>query len=255
MTRPVASTGAFMAAAMAGSFAVSLAVGGPAMGQDTDMAAAAAAATASLAVTPLRVELAAAVNAETVQVQNSTDAPMAVQMRLFAWTQQNGEDVYTPSNDLMISPSIVSIPGRQTQLVRMLKKPGAAQGERRYRLVVDQLPDPAAARPGVAQTRVRFAIPVFVDRDKAIPAAFSWQLTKAGLQVANTGGASARIVEIAVVNANGAPVAVEQNALRYVHGASSIVWPLTQGCSIGPVRVTAQIDGRTVNAEAAPACG
>lgn len=257
MTRPAAFPRASKAIAVVGSFALAAGIA-PAVAQDApanDSAAAASAAAASLAVTPLRVELPTGAAAETVQVQNTTGSPMAVQMRLFAWSQQNGDDVYAPSSDLLVSPSIVSIPAGQTQLVRVLRKGGATQGEKRFRLVIDQLPDPAKARPGVAQTRVRFAIPVFVDRDKAAPAAFAWRMTDGALELANTGGAAARIVQIEVKKPDGQIVPVEQNALRYVHGASTIAWPIGNGCSLGKVRITAQIDGQTVDAEPVPACG
>lgn len=244
------------AIAVVGSFALAAGLA-PAAAQDAPISdsAAAAAAAASLAVTPLRVELPTGTAAETVQVQNTTGSAMAVQMRLFAWSQQNGEDVYAPSSDLLVSPSIVSIPAGQTQLVRVLRKGAATQGEKRFRLVIDQLPDPAKARPGVAQTRVRFAIPVFVDRDKAAPAAFAWRMTDGALELANTGGAAARIVQVEVKKPDGQIVPVEQNALRYVHGASTIAWPIGKGCSLGKVRITAQIDGQTVDAEPVPACG
>lgn len=258
MTRPAACLRNRVVRALAGSFALSAFVIQPAAAQDaagSDMAAAAAAAASSLAVTPLRVELAGGASAETVQVQNSTDSPMAVQIRLFAWSQANGEDVYTPSSDLLVSPSIVSIPAGQIQLVRLVRKAAASQGEKRYRLVIDQLPDPAKVRPGVAQTRVRFAIPIFVDRDKAAPAAFSWKLTDGSVELANTGGAAARIVQIEVKQADGRVVPVELNSLRYVHGASVISWPIGRGCSLGKLRISAQIDGRTVDAEPVAACG
>lgn len=257
MTRPDASPRARKVIALAGSFALAAGAHAAALAQDAasaDLAAAAAAATASLAVTPLRIELPAGASAETVQVHNSTAAPMAVQMRLFAWSQQAGEDVYTPSSDLLVSPSIVSIPAGQTQIVRLLRKSGTGPGEKRFRLVIDQLPDPARARPGVAQTRIRFALPVFVDRDQAPPARFAWRLTDGQLELANTGGAAARVVQIEVKGADGRIVPVQQNSLRYVLGASTIAWPIGKGCSQGRLHVTAHIDGRTVDAEPVPAC-
>lgn len=257
MTRSAAHPRASMALALVGSFALSLASLAPAAAQDDAKpdANAAAAAISALSVTPLRVELPGGTSTETVQVQNGTDTPMAVQIRLFAWSQQNGQDAYVPSSDLLVSPSIVSIPAKQTQLVRLVRKAATSQGEKRFRLVIDQLPDPAKARPGVAQTRVRFAIPVFVDSDKAAPAAFAWRLTNGNLELANTGGAAARVVQIEVKGADGRIVPVEQNSLRYVHGASTIAWPIGKGCSLGKVRITAEIDGRTVDAEPLAACG
>lgn len=254
MTRPVSF--ACKAMALAGSFALcSGALRAQTAPEDTGSAAALAKATASLAVTPLRVELPTGATAETVQVRNSTDAPMAVQMRVFAWTQVAGEDEYAPSGDLMVSPSIVSIPAGQTQLVRVLRKAPVSQGEKRFRLVIDQLPDPAKAKSGVAQTRIRFAIPVFVDRDKADAAKFAWRLTEGNLELANSGGAAARIVQIEVKGADGRVIPVEQNSLRYVLGASKITWPIGKGCALGKVTITAQIDGQTVDAEPVAACG
>lgn len=260
MPRPDSFACVSKAMVLAGVFAFSPA-GAQAPAPAPDEAAASAAAleqaraTASLAVTPLRVELPTATTAETVQVRNTTDSPMAVQMRIFAWTQQAGEDAYAPSGDLHVTPSIVSIPAGQTQIVRVLRKAPASQGEKRFRLVIDQLPDPAKARAGVAQTRVRFAIPVFVDRDKAPPARFAWRLTEGNLELENSGGAAARIVQIEVKGADGRIVPVEQNALRYVLGSSTIAWPIGNGCSLGKVTVTAQIDGHTVDGEPVPACG
>lgn len=214
-----------------------------------------AAPTSAMAVSPLRIELPTGTNAETVMVRNTTATEMAVQLRLFAWSQSEGEDIYTPSSDLLVSPSIVSIPAGETQIVRVTRKTGSAAGEKRFRLVVDQLPDPARGRPGVAQTRVRFVLPVFVDRDRAAPAEFAWKLSEGKLQLENTGGATARVVRIAVNADNGAEIPVEQNALRYVLGSSAITWPIGDGCSLGPVRVTAEIDGRTIHAEPVKACG
>lgn len=262
MTRPTAFLRASKAIAAAGSFVLATGFASPARAQDAPAdgspamasAAAAAAAASSLGVTPLRIEMPTGSSAEIVQVQNTTGSPMAVQIRLFAWFQQAGEDIYTQSSDLLVSPSIVSIPAGQTQLVRVMRKGMATSDEKRFRLVIDQLPDPAKARPGVAQTRVRFAVPVFVDRDKAAPAAFAWRMTDGALELVNTGGVAARIVQIEVKKPDGRIIPVEQNSLRYVHGASTIAWPIGKGCSLGKVHVTAQIDGQTVDAEPVPAC-
>ncbi len=63
------------------------------------------------------------------------------------------------------------------------------------------------------------------------------------------------MLEIEVKTRDGRAIPVERNALRYVLGNSTIAWPLEGGCSLGPLRVTAQIDGQPVDAFAAPACG
>lgn len=210
---------------------------------------------AILSIAPLRIEIEGGEAGATVRLTNSGSRPLPVQARLFAWTQDQGEDVYAPSSELTVSPSITSIPSGQTQVVRILRKGAATPGEKRFRLAVDQLPDPALARPGQALTRIRFTLPVFVDREKAAPAAFTWRIAKDRLELVNSGGATARVLDLTVKTGDGRVIEVERNALRYVLGNSTIAWPLGNGCSLGPVRVTAQIDGQAVDGLAASACG
>lgn len=218
-------------------------------------AAVAAPGPAILSIAPLRIEIEGGSAGATLRLTNSSDHALPVQSRLFAWSQENGEDIYAPSSELVVSPSITSIPAGQTQVVRVLRKGAASPGEKRFRLAVDQLPDPALARPGQALTRIRFTLPVFVDREKAQPATFAWRIANDRIELVNSGGATARVLDVQVKTPDGRPVAVERNALRYVLGNSSITWPLGNGCSLGAVRVTAQIDGEAVNGVASPACG
>lgn len=217
--------------------------------------AAVARALNSMTVMPLRVEMLAQDTTEVVRVHNSSKLPLAVQSRLFSWAQEAGTDKFAPSADLLVTPSIVSIPPGQTQILRVVRKNPVGMAEKQYKLIIDQLPDPKQAQAGAAATRIRFAIPVFVDRDKAAPPRFDWHLTNDQLQLRNTGGATARVVQITVTSADGRAVPVDQNALRYVFAANAISWPVGKGCSFGKVRISAEIDGETVDAEPTTSCG
>ena len=210
---------------------------------------------ASLSIAPLRVEIESDATGATVYLSNSSARELAVQTRLFGWSQNAGEDVFAPSSELTVSPSISMIPPRETQIVRILRKSGSSAGEKRFRLVVDQLPDPKSADGGRAETRIRFTVPVFVDRDTAGSPALAWRLADDKLEVVNSGGATARIVSLAVKTASGTDVTVGQNVLRYVHGNSTIAWPIGKGCSLGAVTISAQIDGQTVDAQPQTTCG
>jgi fimbrial chaperone protein len=240
---------ALAALAAGGSSLSGLAMTSPAPAADTgDFGA-------GLAITPLRIEIDDAARGATVMLTNTSERPLPVQSRLFAWSQADGEDVYAASSDLTISPSITSIPPGETQIVRVLRSGAASPGEKRYRLVVDQLPDPAAARAGAAEARIRFTVPLFLDRTKSAPAQFDWRIGANGIEIANTGGATARILQLDVKTASGASVPVERNSLRYILGNSTIAWPVENACSLGPVTVTASIDGRTVDAHPRSTCG
>ncbi len=210
---------------------------------------------ASLAISPLRLELDRAANGATVYLTNSSTTEVAVQTRIFAWSQEDGSDTYAPSADLTVSPSISMIPPGETQIVRVLRKGAASPGEKRFRLAVDQLPDPSRARAGQASARIRFTLPVFVDRDTAAPASLAWRMKDDRIELANNGGATARVVSISVKSASGEDVSVAKNTLRYVQGNSTISWPVGKGCSLGSVHITAQIDGQTVDAQPISTCG
>lgn len=210
---------------------------------------------ASLNIAPLRIELDGTKSNATVMLTNTSERPIAVQVRLFAWSQEAGEDRYAPSTELTVSPSITTIAPGTSQVVRLLRLGPASAGEKRFRLAVDQLPDPALAQAGEAEARLRFTIPVFLDRDQAPPAALEWRITGGRVQLSNSGGQTVRIAGITVKTASGQVLPVERNALRYAQGGSTIEWDLVNGCAAAPVTITAQIDGQMVNAQVTPNCG
>ena len=251
MTRPAVSP-RFIALILAGGSFLATAASA-ALAQDP--ATALMAGAARLNIAPLRLEIDAAKPAGTLMLTNTSERPVAVQSRLFAWSQQDGEDRFEPSGALTISPSIISIPAGATQVVRLLRSGPASPGEKRFRLAVDQLPDPTMAESGQAEARLRFTIPVFFDRDKAVPAKLQWRLGADRLEVVNAGGATSRIISVELRAGDGRVVPLERNALRYVQGNSSIAWGLDNGCALGPVTITAQIDGQTAHAQASPTCG
>jgi len=209
----------------------------------------------SISIAPLRVEIDSGTDGATVYLSNTSSSDVAIQSRLFAWSQVNGEDTYAVANDLTLSPSISMIPPGETQILRVLRKGGSSAGEKRFRLVVDQLPDPKSVEGGQAATRIRFSLPVFVDSDTAGGSRLAWRLSDDRLELANTGGATAKVVTVAMKTAGGQNVEIGRNTLRYVHGNSTITWPVGRGCSLGAVQIEAQIDGRTVDAQPLSTCG
>jgi fimbrial chaperone protein len=252
MTRPAVSPRHIALLLAGGSFLLATA---PAVRADESNASAPLALNAArLSIAPLRLELDAGKSSATLMLTNTSERAVPVQARLFAWSQDGGEDQFAPSNALTISPSIIAIPAGATQIVRLIRNGAASPGEKRFRLAVDQLPDTTLAQAGQAEARIRFTVPVFFDRDKAAPAKLAWRVTASALEASNAGGLTARIVSIEVKTADGKVVPVQRNSLRYIQGSSTIAWPVANGCSLGPVTITAQIDGQTAHAQAAPAC-
>ena len=88
-------------------------------------------------------------------VTNHGAAPLTVEIRAMDWRQADGRDVLDPSEAFFTSPPVVTIAPGVRQSVRLLaQKPGT------YRLLVSELPDPAAD-PNRVKVLLQFSVPVF----------------------------------------------------------------------------------------------
>src|SRR5215217_7487592 len=67
---------------------------------------------ASLQVTPLLVEVAAPGATSTLTLRNQGTQPVNGQIRVFRWTQANGQDVLEPMDAVVASPPMASLAGR-----------------------------------------------------------------------------------------------------------------------------------------------
>ncbi|NMW32646.1 molecular chaperone [Altererythrobacter sp. RZ02] len=210
---------------------------------------------ANVSLAPLRIEMDGEQRAETLRVLNPSSRAIGVQVRAFGWKQEAGEDVYFPSNAVMVSPSIITIDPGATQIFRVVRRDQPAEGERRFRVAIDQLPDPELMRSGEAQARIRFTIPMFLDRASATPVNMAWSIGPEGLRATNSGQQTARMVNLSLTKANGEPLGVDTSGLYYVHGGSEKVWEFPGACSAGPITITASIDDEEVNAQAINTCG
>ena len=179
-------------------------------GLDTGLDAGPARA-ASYEVVPIRVELAAGQSATTVVIRNLGDAASSVQVRAFAWTQQGDRDDLTPTDDVALSPPIFTVAPNQAQTVRLLLRSRAAERDRAYRLLFDEVPPPG--RPGQIVMAMRLSIPVILDLPTTSPPVLTWQARRGpggqlSFLVANTGARYARLGDAAVHLPDGRSVAL-----------------------------------------------
>lgn len=119
---------------------------------------------ASLRVSPVRLEASAAQPTTTLRVWNTDKAAVKIQVRVFRWTRKNGEDILTPTKDVVVSPPISSLKPGAENLIRIVRVATTPITEREaYRVLVDQLPDPKAQKAGVVNVLVRHAIPLYFE--------------------------------------------------------------------------------------------
>jgi fimbrial chaperone protein len=187
---------------------------------------------ASIEVTPIRIELGADQRSATVQIRNTGPEPVVVQSEVLEWSQPDGQDRYAPTRDVLVTPTVTTVPARSEQIVRVaLRRELPATHEAAYRLYVEEIPP--AARPGRVALNValRIGIPMFV-APTAGPSApkLAWRVRANGksgtvLSVENAGTASMRLSEIALVGRDGKSLA-SLPELAYVLPGRARAWTL-----------------------------
>ena len=172
---------------------------------------------ASLHVAPVRLTLAPVRPVASVTLGNGEDEEVAVQVEVMAWSQRDGQDVYTPTPEVLVNPSIFRVPGRGQQIVRVGLQAPAADTERSYRVFFQQLPRdqalPQASGAGARlQTLLRIGVPLFVPTS-APRQDLHWRLAPSGpgaapgtyrLWLDNRGTDHLQLTEVRVRNESGA---------------------------------------------------
>src|SRR5512134_1449396 len=126
----------------------------------------AASAQSSFTVTPLRVDLSAQTPAAIIDVINTSQGALTLQVQQRAWTQADGADAQADVRDLILSPAIFTLQKGEKQVVRIaLRGTPDVRRERAYRLLVSEVPVPQLkVAPDASGFRValRMDLPLFV---------------------------------------------------------------------------------------------
>ena len=218
----------------------------------------------SFQVSPVRVELSPAAPTAPITVKNEspTDS-VVVQLRAVNWKQDAGEDVYTPSTELIATPPIFTLKPGGSQTVRVgLRKAVATDVQQTFRIFITEVPGPP--KPGFQglQVALNIGIPVFIAPKVKSVLAPTWKASLASdgkltLRGTNPGNSHVQVLEMSVQDENKEILGTAQQP-RYMLAGQTVGWqmPLTRAPK-GKVRVMARTDSGDLDAEvpleAAPA--
>jgi fimbrial chaperone protein len=213
---------------------------------------------ASLRVSPVLLDLSAPTAATSLRVWNDAKSPINVQVRIFRWSQKNGEDVYTPATDVVVSPPMTQLKGGGENMVRIVRTSKTpVRAEESYRVIVDELPDAGARRAGTVNLVIRHSIPVFFSQSDLDTAKPAWSVTRTSggyrVSVNNSGNKRMRISNLVLQNAGGSAVGRQDGLVGYVLGRSNTSWfiPAAGGkAGSGTLTISAESDAGAVNAKA-----
>lgn len=211
----------------------------------------------SFTANPVRLTLAAGATSTALQLENTGDEPVLVQAELMAWSQQDGKDVLTPSQDLIVSPPIFRIAAGAAQTIRVgVLRPVAADRELTYRLYLQEVPEPRTPGDQGISVALRLGLPVFVLPPGRAAPQLTWRATPARdgltLTLTNSGNAHVQPVSVKLARQDGTLVS-EQQIAAYVLPGQSRSWPIrmAQPWRGEKLKLTAETSGGNVTAEVA----
>lgn len=202
----------------------------------------------SLRVTPVNIQLPPGQKATTLTVNNDGSTATAVQIRVFAWSQQEGKDQLTATNEVLASPPVATIAPGDSQVVRLVLRQSPQEREATYRILLDQIPPPA--EPGIVHVVLRLSIPIFAQPAARAHPHVQFHLERAAGQVflvgINDGLRHEAIRDIALTTGDGRTLKPEAGALPYILAGSTRRWAIVpQGApplTNEMLRLTAQSD-------------
>lgn len=216
----------------------------------------------SFEVNPVRLNLSASARTSSLTVKNTGTDTVVVQTNVVAWSQQQGKDVYSPTNDILVTPPIVTIAPGAEQIVRAgLRRAPDPTSELAYRVYLQEAPPPP--KPGFQglQVALRVGLPLFVEPVHGpARAALSWTLLHRGntlrLELHNEGNGHIQIGEVQLFPTGSNKPIATQSTLAYVLPGQSRSWEFKieadQATAIGKrLRLKAATDMGSVETELA----
>jgi fimbrial chaperone protein len=179
-----------------------------------------------LQVAPVLVEIPIPGATATLRLRNEGPKPLDAQIRIFRWTQVDGLDSLTPTDDVAASPPLASLrPNTDytVRIVRTSKEPVVK--EESYRLLIDELPAPVTGSAATVNIALRYSIPVFFTVPGVAAPKLSWDLqqraNKPAIVVNNAGDRRIRLSKLKFTDGKGAIANFGDGLAGYVLGHSS----------------------------------
>ncbi|WP_275228416.1 fimbrial biogenesis chaperone [Novosphingobium album (ex Liu et al. 2023)] len=189
-------------------------------------------------------------------LENRGKTPAMLQIRVYRWTQADGQDQYEEQREVSASPPVVEIPGGQRQVIRLSRQGDQrAPGESAYRIIIDEVPTRAtpanpspegtAAGAVAVQFQMRYSLPLFTYGAGTDPASVAAASPRAAallrceladgpqgkaLRLRNIGPVHARVVDLSLTTPAGA-ASLGAGLVGYVLPGAALTRPLPKGAT------------------------
>lgn len=140
-------------------------------------------------------------------MENRGTSTTLMQVRIFQWQQNQGQEQFQSQQQVVASPPTVRIEPGKRQLVRLIKQTTPAAGqEAAYQVVLDEIPTPQKPKEDSVglNLQMRYSVPLFVYGSglsaKTVKPNLSWRWVKGGnqqtIEITNRGNGHARLSNV-----------------------------------------------------------
>ena len=205
-----------------------------------------------MSVLPVNIFFAPGQRATSLTVTNQGKSETAIQIRVYAWDQKEGEDRLTASGKVVASPPLATMAPGATQVVRLVLRQFPQEREATYRILLDQIPPPA--EPGVVHIVLRMSIPIFVQPAIRSFADVQFHLERSDGQIYlvgyNAGNLHESIRDIMLSTSDGRKLKEDSNTSPYILSGATRRWhiaaPDSLPLSVETLQLTAHANARAI---------
>lgn len=212
----------------------------------------------SYGINPVKLTLSAQDSTQIITVRNDGAQAAVMQVELAAWSQADGQDVYTPTRELLATPPIFTVPTGASQIIRVgLRRAPDEQRELIYRLFLQEVPPPAKTDSVGLQVALRISVPVFVAPLHPVKPVLHWQAVRIDehtlkVGVTNTGNGHDHLSAYKIYRAGSANPFLTQKLFAYLLPGATHYWTLTTDVMPNPgepLHISANTDTGAVQAD------
>ncbi|ENX44985.1 hypothetical protein F886_02764 [Acinetobacter sp. NIPH 542] len=161
---------------------------------------------ASIRLSPVSVEILNDQSASSISLYNQSNESSDLQVRVFEWRQNAGQDQLIPTDEIAVSPPFLKLQPNDSYNLRVVRiNPVSVSGEQTYRIIIDELPKPIDNRKvdqGV-NVLLRSSLPLFVVNKDAITK-LTWSIQQeqnnSSLIISNVGNRHALLSNLVLVD-------------------------------------------------------
>lgn len=161
---------------------------------------------ASIRLSPVSVEILNDQSASSISLYNQSNESSDLQVRVFEWRQNAGQDQLIPTDEIAVSPPFLKLQPNDSYNLRVVRiNPVPVSGEQTYRIIIDELPKPIDNRKvdqGV-NVLLRSSLPLFIVNKDAITK-LTWSIQQeqnnSSLIINNVGNRHALLSNLTLVD-------------------------------------------------------